>query len=391
MKIDRHDRFDTQRGCHRSNRHPRRRLEHTAIGVLNPFGGRVIMGFVAIVMATLVAVWNPQPVEAQTAVSGLATPSPSDTAPVHVDSPADRLILRVIERLALGDAFDAKIRQRVWVGGREVIGVGTYEQAGRGSGQFNLQVAMHTGDGKHTLQQICDGRLAWTREQIGESISLHRVDVGRLDQWVESASVNPVWRYQTDLANQPGTESSVGNASLASAPAKTSVAASIDRLPPSVRVGGWTEMLETLVRDYDLKLSAGRLEQQEVWIVHGRLRADVRRQRMIDFGIADGKGDWPELCPTQMVVAIAKSDSAESGFGQGRAAGLAGAAGRAHHGCVRRRPEDAGAGAANAGTGLHHALLRRHVVANRHTPGGDHRHGRRERQMSDDSFHLFPR
>ena len=30
-------------------------------------------------------------------------------------------------------------------------------------------------------------------------------------------------------------------------------------------------------------------------------------------------------------------------------------------------------------------------MANRHTPGGEYRRGRKQRQMSDDSFHLFPR
>jgi hypothetical protein len=36
-------------------------------------------------------------------------------------------------------------------------------------------------------------------------------------------------------------------------------------------------------------------------------------------------------------------------------------------------------------------LIGRQIVANRHTPGGEDRRGRQQRQMNDDSFHLFPR
>ncbi len=203
--------------------------------------------------------------------------------------PARRLLARVIEQIALGPAFDAKIRQRVRVGEREVIGVGTYEQAGDGSGWFNLQVAMHDGDGKHTLQQISDGRLAWTREQIGDEVTLQRVDVGRLDQWVQGA-VAPVY-------HQPG----------ASADPIAS------HLPPSVRVGAWTEMLERIAADHDLTLASGRLEQREVWIVRGKLRADVRAQQLTEFKTET----WPELCPSEVVVAIAKSAAVETDFGKG--------------------------------------------------------------------------
>ena len=200
---------------------------------------------------------------------------------------ATRLVSRVIEQLALGDAFDSKVRQRVWVGGREVIGVGTYEQAGEGSGRFNLQVAMHDGDGKHTLQQISDGRLAWTREQIGEKIQLQRVDVGRLDQWVHGSSLSIV---ESGENNHP----------------------SVVDLPPSLRVGGFTEMLENLITDYDLRVVAGQLESRDVWIVRGSLKQNVRRSWLEQFG----SKELPELCPSEVVVAIAKTDAIETRFGQ---------------------------------------------------------------------------
>lgn len=205
------------------------------------------------------------------------------------DQAARQLMSQVMHRIAMGEAFDAKIRQRVWVGGREVVGVGSYEQSGKGLGQFNLQVAMHDGDGKHTLQQISDGRLAWTREQIGEDIQLSRIDVGRLDQWSDSRIAGPSARAGSPLAS------------------------SITDLPPSVRVGAWTEMLETLMADHQLRLVNGQLEGRNVWIVRGALRNDVRAQRLQNS--SDNK--WPELSPTQFVIAIAKANNPETQFGQG--------------------------------------------------------------------------
>lgn len=241
---------------------------------------------------------NTPPSYRQTPVSqsGAATPLPGLPSP-GLPSNQERLVKnehgthllgRVIEQLALGEAFDAKVRQRVWVGGREVIGVGTYEQAGDGSGRFNLQVAMHDGDGKHTLQQISDGRLAWTREQIGEQITLQRVDVGRLDQWSHGSS-------------------------LSSDDAVVSSTSVVGHLPPSVRVGGFAEMLETMIADYDLRVVSGRLEDQDVWIVRGSMKTDVRLRLLAGFP----NNEWPELCPNEMVVAIAKSDQPESDFGHG--------------------------------------------------------------------------
>jgi hypothetical protein len=212
----------------------------------------------------------------------------ADSFQPKTNGPADRLVAQTIQRIAHGPAFDAKVRQRVWVSGREILGVGTYEQAGQGTGQFNLQVTMLDGDGKHTLQQVSDGRLAWTREQIGEQVSLRRVDVGRLDQWVNDSLASLMGRGLQDSA-APTT------------------------LKPSVRVGGWTEMMDTIATEHDLTLQSGQLEGRDVWIVKGTLRDDLRAQRLEEFGTKT----WPELCPTQVVVLIARNNDPETGFGKG--------------------------------------------------------------------------
>jgi hypothetical protein len=184
------------------------------------------------------------------------------------------LLRAVIEMVVHGPAFDAKVRETVWTTGRSVVGVGTYEQAGGGSGRYNLLVTMHDGDGKHRLQQISDGRLAWTRTEIAGKVSLRRVDVGLLDQWVEGA---------------------IGRS----------------RISPRLKVGAWAEMLSTIERNYVLEAVGAKLKDDQVWVIKGKLR-DHRRHQIMAFS---GLDEWPDLYPTQVRVAIKSKPDPDSGFG----------------------------------------------------------------------------
>ncbi len=220
------------------------------------------------------------PMQSPTAVEsvtlGTATATPAIATQTQSTAGAIEMVNRVIASLALGPAFDAKVRQRVWTSDREMVGVGTYEQTGSGSGQFNLQLIMHDGDGKHTYQQISDGRLAWTRSEIATHVELKRVDVGRLGEWTGNLSNN-------------------------------------GSVPPRLKIGAWTEMLDTISRDYVLRLAAGTLESQTVWILSGTLRDDVRN----DVLKTSGRKVWPPLYPTHVRVAIAAKPLDNGGFGEG--------------------------------------------------------------------------
>lgn len=184
------------------------------------------------------------------------------------------LLRAVIDRIVHGPAFDAKVRETVWTTGRSVVGVGTYEQAGGGSGRYNLQVTMHDGDGKHRLQQISDGRLAWTRREIAGKVSLRRVDVGLLDQWVSAR-------------NRSKTTS------------------------PRLKVGAWPEMLSAIERDYVLEVVGARLKDEPVWVVKGKLREQRRKELMERYH----RNKWAEMHPTQVRVAIRSKPDPETRFG----------------------------------------------------------------------------
>lgn len=208
-------------------------------------------------------------------------------------SQANLLVQRTIERLALGDAFDAKLRQRTWVQGHEVVGIGHYEQSGGGTGRYSLEMTIHDGDQRHTNQQISDGKLAWIRTQLGTTVTLRRVDLGRIEEFYRELS------RQGILRSSPGRD------------ANTIVDAS-QQVPPSLRVGGLVEVIEQIAADFDLRLSKGFVDQRAVWILRGVIKAKAKgRMTNREAGAA-----WSELCPHEVRIAIAATGD-EYGFGVG--------------------------------------------------------------------------
>lgn len=199
---------------------------------------------------------------------------PRETIQAH--QAADRLIRNTMRRLTSGPAFDAKLTQHIWTQaqGREVVGVGRYEQAGEETGWFSMEMMIPTATGKCLLQQMSDGRLAWTREQVGDQVRLRRVDVGRLDELVPSPNDG--------------------------------------RLRPGLRVGGLVELLQRLHTDYRLTRTAGKVDSRRVWVLRGTLRNQVASS----IEQASNGGAWPRLYPREVLVAIAADDN-EQGFGKG--------------------------------------------------------------------------
>lgn len=203
------------------------------------------------------------------------TEAPAKQLDPELSSPkAVMLLQRVLAQLVAGPAFDAKVRETVWTTGREVVGVGTYEQAGGSTGRYNLQLTMHDGDGKHRLQQISDGRLAWTRTDISGRVSLRRVDVGRLDEWVRGATQNMA-------------------------------------ISPRLKVGAWAEMLSTIERDYVLDVVGASLKEDPVWVITGKLRPSRRKAILAE----SGRKEWPMLFPTRVRVAVRSKPDPTTGFG----------------------------------------------------------------------------
>lgn len=190
------------------------------------------------------------------------------------DPEALAFLRQMMDFIGNGPAFDAKVRETVWTAGREVVGVGTYEQSGGGSGQFNLQITMHA-DGKHRLQQISDGKLAWTRTEIAGKVSLRRVDVGRLEEWVRGATEDTL-------------------------------------ISPKLKVGAWGEMLNTMSTDYAVRMDMATLKNERLRVLIGDLKPERRVEVLSDAE----RTDWPFLYPTRMHVAVKATPDTETGLGQ---------------------------------------------------------------------------
>jgi len=190
---------------------------------------------------------------------------------------AATVLNRAILQLANGPAFDAKLRETVWTSGRSVMARGRYEQAGQGTGRYNMQLKLIDSDGKHSMQQISDGRLAWKRTEIAGEITITRVNLGALNEAVR-------------LAGRSVT------------------------LSPKLRVGGLIEMLDTIKRDYDLSLHLGALNENKVLMITGDLN-DTARARILT---ESGRTTWPELCPSfvRLAIAIPVEPPADADAGQ---------------------------------------------------------------------------
>ncbi|PNY34497.1 hypothetical protein C2E31_23065 [Rhodopirellula baltica] len=189
---------------------------------------------------------------------------------------ASEVIDQVIDRLGNGAPFDCIISQKIRTADREITGVGSYLQMGMGTGRFIFSMKVHDGDGKHTLFQISDGRLTWTRSQVDEDVSLSRVDVGWLDEGARALHRD-------------------------------------SRIKPSMKVGAIGEMLDTIRDQYDLSLGTSQLKGRPLVVVIGTLKQS-RRDEM--KSILGGQ-PWPETYPTRVNIAIAQHDDPKSNFGKG--------------------------------------------------------------------------
>lgn len=194
-------------------------------------------------------------------------PSPADRPPTEADGASRQAAMamaeRIIEYLTLGPPLEAKLRQRVWAAGREVVEVGRYEQAGRGTGRLRMELQVPIADGTSRWQQTCDGRLAWTREEMAGEVRVRRVDLGRLDE--------------------------------------VAAAARSQRVSPRLRVGGLAEIIDRIAADFSLRLYEGHIEGKPMIVLQGPFRKDVGENLMNRLK----RETWPELVPRQVRIAVA--------------------------------------------------------------------------------------
>jgi hypothetical protein len=116
------------------------------------------------------------------AVAIAQVPPPESAAdPTHPASAGEVLVDRVIAAASAQTSISAKLRHRVELLGRPILGTGLYLQQGRGAAtSFRLEAEFRTKLFPRRQWQISDGTRLWIVDELDGAKNLTMVDVARL-------------------------------------------------------------------------------------------------------------------------------------------------------------------------------------------------------------------
>ena len=216
----------------------------------------------------------------------LVTTAPVATRPVAAagaaaDSPqAERIVAGAFAVLTRADSFSARIRQKVRIGDRVLVGTGRYVQAGQGSERrFRFESMLKCDTESFEQLEVCDGLFCWMYRRNGpESASLQRVDMRRvIDQLGQ-------------LKAPEGTD-------------------------PAPYLGGLQRVLWLLRESFRFTAAtAAEFDGASVWVVDGQWDPGRLAALMPDLGEAAGQPDGvqaellPDGMPWRIRLAIGRND-----------------------------------------------------------------------------------
>jgi hypothetical protein len=107
---------------------------------------------------------------------------PASAVPAAADSIAgDVMLRRVMGAVDTQRSISAKLRYKIDLLGRTMLGSGNYLQQGRGPERMlRLDLQLQSGMLATNVLEICDGTALWIFEDFGEAKTLGRVDLVRL-------------------------------------------------------------------------------------------------------------------------------------------------------------------------------------------------------------------
>ncbi|MDA1039703.1 MAG: hypothetical protein O3A37_05365 [Planctomycetota bacterium] len=120
------------------------------------------------------------------------TPQPGGPATVVEPSgQGERIVATALAGLARAESMSARVRQRVRVGDRVVVGAGRYVQLGSGIDQrFRYEMSMQTDTETFEILEVCDGIFSWSFKRLGPNPpQLERLDVRRVREKLERLKV----------------------------------------------------------------------------------------------------------------------------------------------------------------------------------------------------------
>lgn len=135
----------------------------------------ILAGLAVLALGTHLPAQEPPP-----AASSKAGAKPQASTPAGNIS-GEALVDQVAAAVNGQAAIAAKIRHRVDLMGRVLIGTGMYLEQGRGAGRmFRLELELRTQLFATRLEHICDGTRLWIIEELDGHKDLTVVDMGRL-------------------------------------------------------------------------------------------------------------------------------------------------------------------------------------------------------------------
>jgi hypothetical protein len=125
---------------------------------------------------------TPTSVYSRRSVATAAEQKPADERPAEEAARAERMLASSLAMLAQADSFSARLRQKVRVGDRVLVGTGRYVQSGRGEDQrYRFESTLTCDTETFELVEVCDGLFAWTFRHYGtDPPQLGRLDVRRV-------------------------------------------------------------------------------------------------------------------------------------------------------------------------------------------------------------------
>jgi hypothetical protein len=91
------------------------------------------------------------------------------------------LLARAVTEVDGQASISAKVRQKVDLLGRELVGTGIYLQQGRGPQRLlRFELKLQAANKTNSTLQICDGTTLWIHEDLTDRKNLSRVDISRL-------------------------------------------------------------------------------------------------------------------------------------------------------------------------------------------------------------------
>jgi hypothetical protein len=125
---------------------------------------------------------TPTSVYSRRSVATAADQKPADERPAEEAARAERMLASSLAMLAQADSFSARLRQKVRVGDRVLVGTGRYVQSGRGEDQrYRFESTLTCDTETFELVEVCDGIFAWTFRHYGtDAPQLERLDVRRV-------------------------------------------------------------------------------------------------------------------------------------------------------------------------------------------------------------------